>query len=499
MTPARIKSEVIELKYFAGGKWKASRSQDRHEILNPAKGKAIAEVPYCTAEEVDEAVEAAAAAFPGWRDTTIPARVRILFRYRELLDRHEEQLTRMVTREHGKTLEEARGSVRRGIEVVEFACGIPSLLMGEAVENVGRGVDTYSIRQPLGVCAGIPPFNFPAMVPMWMFPLAIACGNTFVLKPSEKVPMTAVRLAELFTDAGLPEGVLNLVHGAKQVVDRLLEHPKVKAVSFVGSCAVAKYVYATAAAHGKRVQALGGAKNHIVVMPDADIPQAAEAIIGSAFGCAGERCLAGSVVVAVGAVAGPLMAELKQRAARLVTGDGAARGIEMGPVITAAHRERVLKYIEIGEKEGAKLVLDGRRSLQREGFFLAPTLFDEVRPGSTLHREEIFGPVLSCVRVPDLESALAVVNSSELGNASSIFSNDAATVHEYCSRVEAGMIGVNVGVAAPLAFMPFSGWKGSFYGDLHAHGKDAVRFYTEQKVITSRFSWKGSARKDSRV
>jgi malonate-semialdehyde dehydrogenase (acetylating)/methylmalonate-semialdehyde dehydrogenase len=494
MAAPKVETEIAELKYFAGGRWRASKSRERQAITNPATGRVIAEVPFCTAEEVEQAVEAAAAAFPAWRDTPVTQRVRILFRYREILDRNFEELSRMVTRAQGKTLEEARGSVRRGIEVVEFACGIPSLLMGETVENISRGVDTYSIRQPLGVCAGIPPFNFPAMIPMWMFPLAVACGNTFVLKPSEKAPMTATRLGELFAEAGLPQGVLNVVHGAKQVAEQLLAHPRVKAVSFVGSSPVARYVYATAAAQGKRVQALGGAKNHIVVMPDTDLSSTVEAIIGSAFGCAGERCLAGSVVVAVGEVAEPLLAQLRQRAARLAVGDGAAPATEMGPVITAAHRERVLRYIDIGESEGAKLLLDGRKGSAGEGFFLAPTIFDEVKPGSTIHREEIFGPVLCVIRVKDLEAALAVVNSSEFGNASSIFTNNAAAAREYCSRVEAGMLGVNVGVAAPMPFLPFAGWKGSFYGDLHAHGKDAVRFYTEQKVITSRHRWKEGTR-----
>lgn len=487
MSTGNVAEKVIDLKYLCGGQWKYSQTKEHQQIVNPATGKTFARVPFCTSAEVDDAVRAAAAAYPSWRDTPIMQRTKVLFRFRELLVQHEDELARCITREHGKTLAEAMGSVRRGTEVVEFACGMPTLMMGGNVENISRGVDTYLIRQPLGVCAGITPFNFPGMVPLWMFPIAIGCGNTFVLKPSEKVPNTANRLAELFLEAGLPAGVLNVVHGAKDVVDCLLAHPVVKAVSVVGSSPVAKHVYTTAATNGKRVQALGGAKNHIMVMPDADIPETARAIINSAFGCAGERCLAGSVLVTVGDVAEPLLNELRQRAESLVVGDGADSATEMGPVVTAAHRERVLKYIEIGESEGARLLVDGRKNVPAEGAFVGPTIFDEVEPGSTLHREEVFGPVLSVIRVPDFEAALELVNSSEYGNMGSIFSRDAATIREYCSRVEAGMVGVNVGVAAPMTFMPFTGWKGSFYGDLHAHGKDAVRFYTEEKVVTSRF------------
>jgi malonate-semialdehyde dehydrogenase (acetylating) / methylmalonate-semialdehyde dehydrogenase len=486
MSVTQVAVGLMELKYLSGGQWKHSQAKEHLEIANPATGRAFARVPFCTAAEVDEAVSAAAAAFPAWRDTPILQRAKVLFRFRELLVHHEDELAASITREHGKTLDEALGSVRRGIEVVEFACGIPTLIMGETVENIARGVDTYSIRQPLGVCAGIPPFNFPGMVPLWMFPIAIACGNTFVLKPSEKVPNTSVRLAELFMEAGLPAGVLNVVHGSKEVVDCLLKHPQVKAITFVGSSAVAKYVYATAAANGKRVQALGGAKNHIVVMPDADVAEAANAVTASAFGCAGERCLAGSVLVAVGDVAEPLIKKLRERVGKVVVGDGANAGVEMGPVVSPAHRERVLKYIEIGEREGAKLLMDGRKGAPAEGSFVGPTIFDGVKPGSTLHREEIFGPVLSVIRVPDFDSALALVNSSDYGNTTSIFTRDAAAAREYCSHVQVGMVGVNIGVAAPMTFMPFAGWKGSFYGDLHAHGKDGVRFYTEEKVITSR-------------
>jgi len=489
MATTEAATEVVRM--LTGGEWRASRSTRLQEICNPATGDLLARVPFCLPDEVEQAVAAAAAAFPAWRDTPVTQRVRVLFRYRELLNQREDELARLTTREHGKTLEEARASVRRGIEVVEFACGVPTLLMGESVEGVGRNIDTVSLRQPLGVCVGIPPFNFPAMVPLWMFPLAVACGNTFVLKPSEKVPLTASRLAALFIEAGLPPGVLNVVHGGAEVVDQLLDHPAVQAVSFVGSSAVAQHVYARAASQGKRVQAAGGAKNHLVVLPDADLELAGEAVIGSAFGCAGERCLAGSVVVAVGAIADPLVAELCRKAGRLVVGDGLLPTTQMGPVISPAHRRHVEEFIAIGCREGARLILDGRARSEREGCCLAPSIFDDVAPGSTLHREEIFGPVLSVIRVPDLAAALAVVNASPFGNAGSVFSNDAAAIREYCSRVEAGMVGVNVGVAAPMVFMPFAGWKGSFYGDLHTHGKDGVRFYTRQKVITARHPWSG--------
>jgi malonate-semialdehyde dehydrogenase (acetylating) / methylmalonate-semialdehyde dehydrogenase len=484
-----MSAQVYTCGIYIGGSWKPSQGQT--EILaNPATGEPITRVPYSTREEVQQAIDAAQAAFPSWRKRAVPQRVQVLFRYRQLLEEHLEELTALVTMEHGKTLEEARGSVRRGIEVVEFACGIPTLMMGESLENVGTGVDSVSIRQPLGVCAGIPPFNFPAMVPLWMFPLAIACGNTFVLKPSEKVPRTAVRLVELFSEAGLPPGVLNLVHGTKDAVDVLLGDPRVKAVSFVGSSAVAKYIYQTAAANGKRVQAMGGAKNHIVVMPDSDLKAASQAILGAAFGCAGERCLAASVVVAVGEAADPLLRELVQAADAIKVGAGNRPETQMGPVISAAHRERVLQYIELGPSEGARLVRDGRAVKPYDnstGFYVGPTIFDRVRPEMRIAREEIFGPVLSVIRARDLDEAIAIVNGSSYGNAAALFTQSGGAGREFASRVEAGMVGLNVGVPAPSAFFPFAGWKGSFYGDAHAHGKDAVEFYTEKKVVTSRW------------
>ncbi|MDR3675028.1 MAG: CoA-acylating methylmalonate-semialdehyde dehydrogenase, partial [Acidobacteriota bacterium] len=376
----------------------------------------------------------------------------------------------------------------RAIQMVEVACGMPSLMMGDSLNDVAREIDCKTIRQPIGVCVGITPFNFPAMVPLWMYPFAIACGNTFVLKPSEKVPLTPTRIIELLAEAGVPAGVMNIIHGGKETVDALLHHPLVKAVSFVGSTPVAKYIYATAAAGGKRVQALGGAKNHLVVMADADMPKTVEAIIGSAFGAAGERCLAGSVLVPVGEAAGPLLDLLTKRTQAMTVGDGSQAGIEMGPLVTSDHCKRVAGYIEKGVAEGATPLVDGRKyKSSGAGFFLGPTIFDNVTPDMTIAKEEIFGPVLSVIRVKTLDDAIKLVNRSPYGNATSIFTSDGKSAREYSSRIEVGMVGVNVGVAAPMAFFPFAGWKNSFFGDLHAHGKDAVGFYTEQKVIMSRW------------
>jgi malonate-semialdehyde dehydrogenase (acetylating)/methylmalonate-semialdehyde dehydrogenase len=473
--------------FHAGGAWRPSSSRERLDVYNPATGDVIAHVPLCTRAEVDQTIEAAHAAFLDWRKVPPLVRARYLFRYRDLLERHKDELAGLITTEHGKTLEDARGSVQRGLEVVEFACGIPTLLMGETLEQVSHGVDCHTIRQPLGVAVGITPFNFPAMVPMWMLPLAIACGNTFVLKPSEKVPLTATRLVELLAETELPPGVVSLVHGTVSQVEQLIDHPLVRTVSIVGSSAAAAAVYARAAARGKRVQALGGAKNHLVVMPDADLDQAVPAIVGSAFGSAGERCMAGSVVVAVGAAGDALVERLGTRAAALKMAAGDAPGAELGPLVTAAHRDRVAQYLKVGVDEGATLVLDGRTRAQEPGFFLGASIFDHARPDMRIAREEIFGPVLTIIRVESLPAALSVVNASSLGNAASIFTRDGGAARTFTSEVEAGMIGVNVGVPVPMAMFPFAGWKGSFFGDLHAHGKDGVRFYTEQKVITTRY------------
>jgi malonate-semialdehyde dehydrogenase (acetylating)/methylmalonate-semialdehyde dehydrogenase len=457
-------------------------------VWNPATGEEIAQVAYATAADVDRAVRAAHAAFRAWKETPVVDRVQPLYRYKALLDQHANELADILTRENGKTVEDARMEIKRAIQMVEVACGMPSLMMGDSLNDVARGIDSRTVREPLGVCVGITPFNFPAMVPMWMYPFAIACGNTFLLKPSEKVPLTPTRCAELLLEAGLPEGVFQIVHGGKETVDALLHHPLVKAVSFVGSTPVAKYIYTTSATTGKRVQALGGAKNHLVVMPDADMPKTVEAIISSAFGAAGERCLAGSVLVPVGEAAGPLLELLEQKTREIAVGDGSKAGIGMGPVVTNDHRKKILGYIEKGIEEGARLCCDGRaRAKDGHGFFVGPTIFDHVRPSMAIAREEIFGPVLSVIRAGTLDEAIDLVNSSEFGNTTSIFTQNGKSAREYQSRVEVGMVGVNIGVAAPMAFFPFAGWKNSFFGDLHAHGKDAVYFYTEQKVLMTRW------------
>jgi malonate-semialdehyde dehydrogenase (acetylating) / methylmalonate-semialdehyde dehydrogenase len=481
----------IELKpcpLYIDGKPVVSRGP-KDVQCNPATGEPVAEIPRTTPEEISSAVEAAAKAFPSWSRTPVLQRCRVLFQYREILENHAQELIALITEENGKTIEEARGSFQRGIECVEFACGAPSLIMGDTVDQVGTGVDGWSTRTPIGVCVGITPFNFPFMVPLWMFPMAIACGNTFVLKPSDKVPRTAVRLVELAHEAGLPAGVLNLVHGAKSTVDSLLADPRVKAVSFVGSSAVARYIYQTAANHGKRVQALAGAKNHSVVLPDADMKSTVAAIMGSGFGCAGERCLATSVVIAVGEVADPLVKELVLAADGLNVGAGCDAKTRMGPVISEEARKRILGYIDLGEKEGATLARDGRKdSVARgNGYFVGPTILDNVNPGSRVAKEEIFGPVLSVIRVKTLSEALAVIGNSEYGNAASVFTRSGGAAREFAQNVGAGMVGINVGVPAPVAFFPFAGWKNSFFGDLHALGKDSVRFYTEQRVVTCRW------------
>jgi len=461
------------------------------DVYNPATGEVAARVPLASAAETAGVIEAAAAAFPAWRDTPPLRRAAVLFRFKELLDRNLDELAQLVAQEHGKVLNDARGSVTRGIEVVEFACGAPHLLKGTFSENVGTNVDSHSVRQPVGVCAGITPFNFPAMVPMWMFPMAIACGNTFVLKTSERVPSTALRLAELFSEAGLPPGVFNVVNGDKEAVDTLLTHPEVAAVSFVGSTAVAEYIYQTGTQHGKRVQALGGAKNHMVVMPDADLDQASDALMGAAYGSAGERCMAISVAVAVGDdTADALIERLAPRVAALKVGPATDPAAEMGPLVTQAHYERVRGYVDLGVDEGATLVVDGRGisiAGHPEGFYLGGCLFDQVTADMRIYREEIFGPVLCVVRVPDFESALALVNAHEYGNGTAIFTRDGDTARTYASRVQVGMVGVNVPIPVPMAFHSFGGWKRSLFGDIHMHGMEGVHFYTKLKTVTSRW------------
>jgi malonate-semialdehyde dehydrogenase (acetylating)/methylmalonate-semialdehyde dehydrogenase len=478
---------------LVGGRWEESRSDRFGAVFNPSTGREIARVPLGTAEDIDRAVRAAASALPAWADTPVVERVRILFRFRERLADQADELSRLVTREQGKTLTESRASVQRGIEMVEFACGIPSLLMGESLPNIARDVDCETNRHPLGVCVGITPFNFPVMVPLWMIPVALACGNTFVLKPSEKVPLSAVRLGELLMESGLPEGVLNIVHGDRESVDALLAHPLVAAISFVGSTAVARHVYETGTQNGKRVQAAGGAKNHLIIMPDADVDQAALAVQSSAFGCAGERCMAGSIALPVGDIADRFVDRLRELAATIRVGPTDGGGdVDMGPVISREHWSRVVGYLEVGQAEGAEIVIDGRGTARSEGFLVGPSVLDRVEPQMRVAREEIFGPVLSVVRVADLDGALALGRDCPYGNGASIFTRSGWAAREFKLRFNAGMIGINVGVPAPMAWFPFTGWKQSFFGDLHIQGLEAVQFYTRQKITMTR--WFESAR-----
>jgi malonate-semialdehyde dehydrogenase (acetylating)/methylmalonate-semialdehyde dehydrogenase len=455
-------------------------------------------VPLASAADAQAAVAVALAAWPAWRDTPALRRARVLFRFRELVERHREELARLITAEHGKTLGDAAGSVQRGLEVIEFACGIPQLLQGEASREVGSGIDCQSLREPVGVCAGITPFNFPAMVPLWMFPVAIACGNTFVLKPSERTPSCAVRLAELMGEAGLPPGVLNVLHGDREAVDELLRHPDVAAVSFVGSTPVARHVYAGCAQAGKRVQALGGAKNHLLVMPDADMALAADALVGAAYGSAGERCMAISVAVAVGGAGDALRAALLPRISALRLGPGTQADVDVGPLITAQHLERVRGYIAAGEAEGAELVVDGRIAADRSpalsgGYFLGPTLFDHASSAMRIWREEIFGPLLIIVRVATPADALALVNQHEFANGAAIFTRDGRLARECAARLDVGMVGINVPIPVPAAFFSFGGRRSSFFGDSNVHGVEGVRFYTQIKTITSRWPHSGEA------
>ncbi len=460
------------------------------DVFNPALGEVRARVPLASKAETETAIAAAAAAFAEWAATPPLSRARVLFRFKTLMEQHFDELINLVVTDHGKVLEDARGEITRGMEVVEFACGIPHLLKGDYTDNVGRGIDSWSMRQPLGVCGGITPFNFPAMVPMWMWPVAIACGNTFVLKPSEKVPTCSLRVAELLSEAGLPDGVFNVVHGDKEVVDTLLADPRVQAISFVGSTPVAKYIYTTGCAHGKRVQALAGAKNHMVVMPDADMDQTVEALMGAAYGSAGERCMAVPVAVAVGAAGDALVEHLMPRVRSLKVGPGLDPESEMGPLITAEHRAKVSGYVDLGVEEGADLIVDGRDlKLQgyEDGFFMGGCLFDHVRPEMRIYQEEIFGPVLSIVRGASFDEALAMANGHVFGNGAAIFTRDGDTAREFGQRVHAGMVGVNVAIPVPLAFHSFGGWKQSLFGDHHVHGGEGVRFYTRLKTVTSRW------------
>lgn len=477
------------LSNYIGGRPVPPANGRYEDVPNPATGETIAAVPASGRGDLDRAVEAAQAAFPAWSRTPVPRRARIMFRYQQLLVEQWEELARIVTIENGKSYTEAYGEVQRGIECVEFTAGAPTLMMGSQLPDIAAGIESGMYRYPLGVVGGITPFNFPMMVPCWMFPLAIACGNTFVLKPSERTPVLACRLAELFKEAGLPDGVLNVVHGTHDVVNGLLAHPQVKAISFVGSQPVAEYVYRTAAANGKRVQALAGAKNHSIVLPDADLDSAVSNILSAAFGSAGERCMAASVVVAVGDIANELVERLARAADALTIGNGLEEGVFLGPVIRESNKARTFSYIEAGQREGAVLVRDGRRDAPAQagpGYFVGPTIFDKVTPAMSIWRDEIFAPVLSVVRAADLTEAIAIANRSAFANGACLYTDSAKAIRQFREEIDAGMLGINVGVPAPMAFFPFSGYKNSFYGDLHANGKDGVEFYTRKKMMTAR-------------
>jgi len=480
-----------QLSHWINGKHVQGQSGREGEVTNPATGHVTGALPYASADETREAIAAAWQALPEWAAQTPLQRARVMFRFKALLDEHMDEIAGLISAEHGKVMSDARGEVTRGLEVVEFACGIPHLLKGEHSESVGTRVDSWSVRQPVGVCAGITPFNFPAMVPMWMFPVAIACGNTFVLKPSEKDPSAPLRVAELLQEAGLPDGVFNVVNGDREAVETLLTDERVGAISFVGSTPIAESIYRTGSEHGKRVQALGGAKNHMVVMPDADPEQAANALIGAGYGSAGERCMAISVAVAVSnETADRLVEKLAPKVEALEIGPGTREGVEMGPLVTREHRQKVLDYVDIGVEEGAELVVDGRGlTVERheDGFFMGGCLFDRVTPEMRIYREEIFGPVLIVVRADDFEQATHLVNTHEFGNGTAIFTRDGGTAREFAHHVQCGMVGINVPIPVPMAFHSFGGWKRSLFGPLHIHGPEGVRFYTRMKTITSRW------------
>jgi malonate-semialdehyde dehydrogenase (acetylating)/methylmalonate-semialdehyde dehydrogenase len=487
---------VREIAHFIAGDVSLGNSTRRGEVFDPSTGSVTGSVALGDASDVDAAVRAAAAAFPQWSAVTPLRRARVLFKFKEIVEARARELAAAITSEHGKVLSDAMGEVTRGLEVVEFSTGIPHLIKGEFSPSVGSDVDSYSLRQPLGVCAGITPFNFPVMVPMWMFPVALACGNAFVLKPSERDPSPSLLLAQWLREAGLPDGVFNVVHGDKAAVDALLTHPGVRAVSFVGSTPVAQYIYATAASNGKRVQALGGAKNHAIVMPDADLDFATDALAGAAYGSAGERCMAVSVAVAVGDVGDALVERLAERARSLKIDTGTNPDAEMGPLVTSAHRDRVVSYIDRGEREGARLVVDGRQMRiagRANGFFLGATLFDGVQPEMAVYREEIFGPVLCVVRVPDLDAAIELVNAHEFGNGVAIFTNDGHAARAFVHRIAAGMVGINVPIPVPMAFHSFGGWKHSLFGDHAVHGPEGVHFYTRLKTVSSRWPYQTRA------
>tara|TARA_B100000963_G_scaffold124373_1_gene108553 strand:- start:3007 stop:4500 length:1494 start_codon:yes stop_codon:yes gene_type:complete len=485
------------IEHFIDGKIVSGSSDRKGKVFNPAIGKQEAEVRLGSKSDLDIAVQKAKKAFETWSTVTPIQRARIIFKYKEIIEKNSDELAKMIVSEHGKVYEDAKGSLTRGLEVVEFACGIPQMLKGDFTENVGTNIDSWSVRQPLGVCAGITPFNFPAMVPMWMFPMAIACGNTFVLKPSEKDPSCPLKLAELFSEAGLPDGVLNVVNGDKEVVDSILEHKDISAVSFVGSTPIAKYIYENCAKNEKRVQALGGAKNHCVVMPDCDLDQAVNGLMGAAYGSAGERCMAQSVAVAVGNVGDKLVSELSKKVEALKIGPGMDKNSEMGPLVTKQHLDKVRGYVDLGIKEGADLVVDGRDiKLQgyEDGYYIGGCLFDNVKKDMRIYKEEIFGPVLSVVRAKDFNEALNLINDHEFGNGTSIYTRDGDAGRTFANQIKVGMVGINIPIPVPVAFHSFGGWKRSLFGDQHMHGPEGVRFYTKLKTITSR--WPSGVRSD---
>ncbi|CAM3286436.1 CoA-acylating methylmalonate-semialdehyde dehydrogenase [Paenibacillus lupini] len=488
-TNTNTNTSVQTLNNLIGGQWVPSRSGKTEPVYNPATEEVLAYVPISSREDLDEAVAAAKAAFRTWSKTPVPRRARVLFKYQQLLVENWEELARLITKENGKSYTEAHGEVLRGIECVEFAAGAPNLMMGKQLPDIASNLESGMYRYPIGVVGGITPFNFPMMVPCWMFPLAIACGNAFVLKPSERTPLLAARLAELFEEAGLPAGVLSIVHGAHDVVNGLLENKDVAAISFVGSQPVAEYVYKTGTANGKRVQALAGAKNHSIVMPDADLDASVTQIVSAAFGSAGERCMACAVVIAVGDVADPLIEKLQQAADAITIGNGLEDGVFLGPVIRDSHKQRTLGYIESGEQEGATLLRDGRKdaAASENGYFVGPTIFDNVSCEMKIWKDEIFAPVLSIMRAASLDEAIEIANQSTFANGACLFTKDGSNVRQFRETIDAGMLGINLGVPAPMAFFPFSGWKESFYGDLHANGTDGVEFYTRKKMVTARW------------
>lgn len=483
-----MKSTVRQLKNYIGGKWVESRTSAYEDVYNPATKELICQVPISTKEDIAQAVQIAKAAFDQWKKVAVPRRARILFNYQQLLMKHKEELARLITMENGKNLNEALGEVQRGIENVEFAAGTPSLMMGDSLSSIATDVEAANYRYPIGVVGGIAPFNFPMMVPCWMFPMAISLGNSFILKPSERTPLLTEKLAELFTEAGLPDGVFNIVYGAHDVVNGMLEHPDIKAISFVGSKPVGEYVYKKGSEHLKRVQALTGAKNHTIVLNDADLDDTVTNVVSAAFGSAGERCMACAVVTVEEGIADEFIARLKEKVQNVKIGNGLDDGVFLGPVIREENKERTIRYIEKGIAEGASLLVDGREQMLEDGYFIGPTIFEDVTTEMTIWQDEIFAPVLSVIRVKNLKEAVEIANRSEFANGACLFTTNAHAIRYFREHIDAGMLGINLGVPAPMAFFPFSGWKSSFYGTLHANGKDSVDFYTRKKVVTARFT-----------